>query len=175
MVSQAIAQVARPVRCASLGTSRRNDSSSAEMRSGASARVSGTSPDAARSASRAMVSGCPRPSATRCGRAGGATPAWASSSRAFGRVERVEAVHGHELPPSGVGAPRRGGRVAAGQHDDGVGAQAGDELVAQPPVDRGELLVAVDEQDRAGQQLRDRLAVVVVVEGEPDGRVQPLR
>ncbi len=42
MVSQAIAQVARPVRWASLGTSRRNDSSSAERRSGASARVSGT-------------------------------------------------------------------------------------------------------------------------------------
>ena len=39
-------------------------------------------------------------------------------------------MHRDELPPAGVGAPRRGGRVAAGQHDDGVGAQPGDEVVA---------------------------------------------
>jgi hypothetical protein len=94
---------------------------------------------------------------------------------AFGRVETLEAMHRHKLPPAGVGAPRRGGRVAAGQHDDGVGAQAGDKVVAQPPVDRGELLVAVNEQHGAGQQPRHRFAVGLLVEGEPDGRFEALR
>jgi hypothetical protein len=63
----------------------------------------------------------------------------------------------------------------AGQHDDVVGHQVGNEYVAQPSVDRGELLVAVDEQDDAGHQPRRRLAVVLMADGEADRRTHPFR
>ena len=90
-------------------------------------------------------------------------------------VERVEAAHGDEAMPAGIGTPRRAGRVPAGQDDDAVGAQPGEEIVSQPPVDGCELLVAVDQQHRPGQQASQRPAVVGVVEGGSDGLVDRLR
>jgi hypothetical protein len=94
---------------------------------------------------------------------------------ALGRVEGVEAMHGQELTPAWVAQPGCDGRVAAGEYDDVVGVQAGNEPGAKPTVDRGELLIAVDEQDCGGRQRRDGLAVRVVSEGEPDGCGQPIR
>ena len=57
VVSQACAQVARPIMCASEGASRSSDSSRTAIRSGTSASRSGTTPVAATSASSASASG----------------------------------------------------------------------------------------------------------------------
>jgi hypothetical protein len=87
----------------------------------------------------------------------------------------IEMVNGDQRAPAWVGAPGRGWRIAAGQGDEAVGRQGGQKRVAQPSVDRAELLVAVDEQDGTRQDLGDPAAAGPVAEADQDGMLKPLR
>jgi hypothetical protein len=50
--------------------------------------------------------------------------------------------------PAGVRSPRDGGWLAAGEDHDVVGRPGRDQILAKPAVDRGELLVPVDQENR---------------------------
>jgi hypothetical protein len=90
-------------------------------------------------------------------------------------VEVVEAVDGDHRAPTGVGAPGRGRGVAAGQDDEAVRRKGGQERLAQPSVDRAELLVAVDEQDGSRQELGERAGPGPFTQPDEDGVLEPLR
>jgi hypothetical protein len=92
---------------------------------------------------------------------------------ALGRVEVVETVDGDHRAPARVGTPGRCRGVAPGQDDQGVGEQGGQERLAQPAVDRAELLVAVDQQDGPGQAAGHG-AVGRSAESGMDGVLEPL-
>ena len=160
--------------CASAGAPRSSDSSSAETRSGTSARLSGTVPVTAMSASSAMASGWPRPSRTSLRPGGRRHPGALEQLAALRLVEVVEAVHPDHRAPAGIAAPGRGGGLAAGQHDHAVGRQRGQERLAQPAVDGAELLVAVDQQDGAGEQ-RAQPRPVGAGRSRKAGRARPPR
>ena len=148
MVSQALAQVARPVRCASDGASRSNDSSSAEIRSGASARLRGhrAGPrDVGQQRHGQRVPAAQRASAGS--RSGPATPARASSSALSAGSKWSSAVHGHHVRAS-PGRPARPARAARGRPAPRRlrRASAGRARARSQPSIGAELLVAVDQQ-----------------------------
>ena len=66
--------------------------------------------------------------------------------RAVGLVEVPKGMDRYHLPPARVGAPRGGGRLAAGEDHDVLRRQGRDENLAQPAVDGAELLVPVHQQ-----------------------------
>ena len=53
---------------------------------------------------------------------------------------------GDDRTPPGIGSPRRGGRLPAGEHDDDVGGQGRDQPIPDPRVDRRQPFVSVHEQ-----------------------------
>ena len=150
VVRWACAHVARPVRCTGSGTSRTSTWQSSATRSGRSSSRPGARPCAAASASSTSASGWPRPSSAsrRAGRGGGAEAA--HQVRALGGVQRGERASAQEPPPARVGRPRRIRWLPTGQYRDGARGQRRQQLAAEPAVERGEQLVGVDEQHRAG-------------------------
>jgi hypothetical protein len=68
-----------------------------------------------------------------------------------------------------------GAGVALGQDDQAVSRQRGQERLLQPSVDRAELLVAVDQQDGARQQVGGLAVASPSTEGGQDGQLEPLR
>ena len=84
----------------------------------------------------------------RAGRGGGAEAA--HQVRALGGVQRGERAGAQEPPPARVGRPRRIRWLPTGQYRDGARGQRRQQLAAEPAVERGEQLVGVDEQHRAG-------------------------
>ena len=66
-----------------------------------------------------------------------------------GEAEVAQRHDAHELAPCGIRRPRRGGRAAAGDHDERVGRQLGQEPLAQPGLERRGLLERVEQQHEA--------------------------
>jgi hypothetical protein len=90
-------------------------------------------------------------------------------------VEVLEPMDRDHRAPTRIGAPGRGRGVAAGQDDHAVSRQGGQERLPQPSVDRAELLVAVDQQDGAREQVGGRAAARPFAERDEDGVLEPLR
>jgi hypothetical protein len=90
-------------------------------------------------------------------RRGHAPPLQEDAAVRRGEVAQRQDAH-HRLP-AGVGAPRRGRRLAAGQNHKHAGGQRRQELLAQPAVDGRQQLVGIHQQQQAlapvGQMAHD--------------------